>query len=579
MFVTSLLPQVYAQDLIVACVVKDKALNAVLPFVNIYNESTEEGTISNVEGKFRLKVRAREDVLRISMIGYEIVKMRVSELLSMEVVYLESKSAELNEVRVYANKTPLYNVISKCRRKGVYELNNRFRYKRNSKCYFELKTYVGDKNSEFIEGYYNGDLSTYHIDKLNFKNGRIKLDSIGGRYYLNTGTSHVFYMYHMFKASERFPLSPLQLSLGELKKVFDVTLEQTYKNEDKHTCFIINYKPKTDHANYFSGKLWIDIETYNVEKGHFKIEQTKRHPFKVFAGSSKLVCVDLEMTHSFSAQKDIMYPKSIDFNYAMHYESVNLFEADSSFSTETSAVIYVYKYDNHFMLPQYHFNSKKFVDFRRISCATYNYDFWNNMTEFTLNDKRSKSELFIKEDTLMNELLTSIAFQEYNRFLQGVYIWSKERYKAKLEYDSTQQMGVQHQLRKFHYNLEPKIYLDISHINDSTYIYSKTVLDLNDSYYKFPVTPVGLAFINMCIDLVEVERRALVDMIQEREMTEKEITDLYELVRFRLEKQKQQFFKLAKGGTNLKAMMRYNSIIKDALGIDNVKIFGLDKGE
>lgn len=85
---------------------QDRQTQEPLSFASIYLLGTTIGTTSNNEGEFvfHIPTDLREDTLVISLIGYNTLKRKLTEVLSGEVLFLEANILELAEVVVTAEK-------------------------------------------------------------------------------------------------------------------------------------------------------------------------------------------------------------------------------------------------------------------------------------------------------------------------------------------------------------------------------------------------------------------------------------------------------------------------------------------
>ena len=97
---------IYSQDKIIEGEVLNTELNTPLAYVNIGIAKKNVGTVSNVKGKFRLKLNDQisdQDTIIFSHIGFTSKEVIVSNLISKsKIVLLDPKTSDLNEVIVEA---------------------------------------------------------------------------------------------------------------------------------------------------------------------------------------------------------------------------------------------------------------------------------------------------------------------------------------------------------------------------------------------------------------------------------------------------------------------------------------------
>ena len=92
---------VYSQATISGTVI-DPSDNLPLPGVNLWIEGTQEGTISDANGKFELKSAKTKGTLLISYVGYETKKVNFNGSKNLGAIVLESGSEALEEATVFA---------------------------------------------------------------------------------------------------------------------------------------------------------------------------------------------------------------------------------------------------------------------------------------------------------------------------------------------------------------------------------------------------------------------------------------------------------------------------------------------
>lgn len=105
---------------------------------------------------------------------------------------------------------------------------------------------------------------------------------------------------------------------------------------------------------------------------------------------------------------------------------------------------------------------------------------------------------------------------------------------------------------------------------------TKTIFDPIKSYFRFPLTNNGKAFINMYFDLVEIYRRGLEEKLR-KEKSVQRVMSHYDASIRQLEKYNRDFLKETERGTNIKGMLKWNNFIKQEIGIDNLEQFNINK--
>ncbi|MEL6134229.1 MAG: hypothetical protein AAFR59_12770, partial [Bacteroidota bacterium] len=124
------------------------------------------------------------------------------------------------------------------------------------------------------------------------------------------------------------------------------------------------------------------------------------------------------------------------------------------------------------------------------------------------------------------------------------------------------------------YDLNVKLYLDASFIHDTLVYQLNTVIDPVGSRYHFFMDDADHAFINMNIDLMEIEKRKLERALKiQKPQTPKEVQILYwehiNRYKFRIRRFRAEVLR----GRSKFRMRRWNEIIHKELDIDNLIYF------
>ena len=129
------------------------------------------------------------------------------------------------------------------------------------------------------------------------------------------------------------------------------------------------------------------------------------------------------------------------------------------------------------------------------------------------------------------------------------------------------------------YDLVVKIYVDINSYKDSTNILTSTIFDPYESYYYLPMDSKTHCFVNLYFDLCEIERRKLEESLRAEKNNIHRINEVYNNFLKEFEDKKYSYFKATQRGTNESEMQKYNTIVNEQLGIDNIKLFEPYKSE
>ncbi len=267
-------------------VVVDSITNEALPFVNIQFNKTKKGTVTNIDGKFKIEAQS-EDLLRFSFVGYESKVIRYVYL--KDTVFLMPRTTEFEEVEVIAGENPALRIIREAsdrRKQNDPERNLNYRLKSYSKYYTEgvmdPETVQGIKSGiikdtstvgafKFMESQYffmfESVTETYH--KKPNKTKKIVLGSkisgfknpfITALFSQIQAFSYYKNSFQIFNSEYVNPLSPN----SESRYIF--IIEDTILNSTDST-FIIRFFPRPkSNFNSMKGLLYINSENYALEK-------------------------------------------------------------------------------------------------------------------------------------------------------------------------------------------------------------------------------------------------------------------------------------------------------------------------
>ncbi len=549
----------------IEAIILDKESLEPIAYATVFNINTKAGTVSNIKGFFRLNQLSLNDSLSISFIGYSVLKIMVADVIAVNKIYLEPRTEMLNEFVVTADNSHLYNLLLRCRKSVTNET-------KTAKTYFELETQIDTNQVELIECYYNGNYVGYDISELKLKNGRISLIGIDSKYFLSTETSKALNMHKVFESNDYFPKSPFEFGKKKLEKAYDLSLSSKYRDEQGNTIYVLNFIPKNNPKSFFEGEVWIDSLSAKILKINFKIINASVYPFLSIRNSDKLKQVDIEMSKSFKEIDGKSYVNSIDFNYKLKYKVGN----DSLYNVSTNSILYAYDYKDEFDLPFFLFSEGSYSDYRNIMAVPNNVFFWNNMDEFKLNDRKNKHKLFKKKSFDITNQSTILGNMKIKRglFEQPYVTWSRGRIRFRENpQDNAQNKSFEDAIPSTRYNLNVQLYVDVNKIADSLNVITETIFDPFESFFHYPMDKLGMTFINLFFDLMEVKRREFEDEIHQENMTIELIKRIYTKKMKNIEEVSSNFFKEVERGNNEKAMIKWNEYIKGELNIDNIEIF------
>lgn len=547
-----------------------------IPYSTIYNMSLNKGTLSNVDGYFRVSVKSLSDSVRVTFTGYNNHFIKLETDKYFYPVKLKENVLLFEEVTITPeDNSYLYNLVNICRKSNS-------KLEKKSKAYYELKSFVNNKQIELVEGYYNVGVKGYKLKKIHLKAGRVALQPYENRFFASLESSRAIAMLDLFKQNEYFPKNPLELNKWKLKKSYYLKLKSKYIDESNDSIYIIDYKPKDTSGLYFEGELWLNKTNKNIVKINLICADAHNHPFLPLFPSDEILKVSFNITQSF---KDIENDDAIfnhtDFVYKIDYKSRIGKAEDQNYSVNTSAVLYSYDYSNSFFQPIFNFSNEDIGDYRKINATPYNDFFWTYNDEYSLNDSLNSNESFFSDtNTLTNKnLFTSNEFSNRGLLEHPYFKWSKTRVKFREILSDTISQRNSSGLIIDQYDLVVKIYVDINSYKDSTNILTSTIFDPYESYYYLPMDSKTHCFVNLYFDLCEIERRKLEESLRAEKNNIHRIHEIYNNFLKEFEEKKYSYFRDTQHGKNESEMQKYNAIVFEQLGIDNISLFEPYKSE
>jgi hypothetical protein len=548
--------------------VLNKETQEPIAYANIYNKTFQVGTISNIDGYFRISVNSPSDLIFITIIGFKKQTLLQEDKILFYTIYLEESVQLLNEVRIVApDNSYLFKLLDEC--KNIASKTDIM-----AKAYYELKSFVNDKQIELVEGFYNADIQGSDLTALNMKAARFALKRYGNRLFTSQESSKAFTMIKLFRHNSYFPENPLELSRYKMKKYFYLELNKKYRNDDLDSIYVIGFRPKDSSGIFFNGQIWINPLKKHIIKITVNCSKCRIHPFLPLFATDSLTDVEISVTKTFKEFNDEIFLNHIDFTYHFDYRSRRK-ENNYSYSITTNAILYAYDFDNLFTIPKFEFANENMRDYNKINAMPYNNFFWEKNDELRLNDDKNQNQQFFSENEANSNrtLFAGNASTKTSIFECPFIPWSYKRILLREFVADSLKNLAQSYLKSDQYNLSVKIFMDINSYADSTNILTATIFDPWDSYYHLSMDNSTICFINIYFDLYEIERRKFVKDLEISDKSNETVQKLYGDLLLRVEKQKDQYLKEVERGTKPEEMVKWNKYVVKNLNIDNMKLF------
>ena len=589
---------------VITAIVKDSKTKEPLGFCNVAIKGTKKGTITNSDGVFSISVDILKDIIIISYLGYENKTIKAKELVQKPEILLLKKAFALQEISVHADNEYLYDIMIKCRKKLMEN-----KTKKVSKVYYGLETdsktisvwYPGikgdtlnyfkmdsvnntEKPVELLECFYNATVNGTTINKLEFKNGRTALAVIEN-YFMTYGSSKAFSKIVLTDKNDGFPALPFQFGKNTMEKHFN--LELSYYDGSSYN---IKFSPRKEFSKYFSGEVWIEKETFNLLKIHFKTKNSTIHPFLPNFPNDSIKNVSMDVTNTYKTEDNMVLPDHIFFNYSFTYfsrkDSAFLFYKNMNRVIQSKGILFFYDYNHPFILPYFDYiNDTQYDDYHIMSFIPYNEDFWNNNSTLILTKKqREEFDLLVNDGQLINyrmnnygdDFLRRTSMCNVGHFEFFYAFWSSCKRivpnTSSPQFETYSMDKINQNIRTDLYKLKVQILLDIVESNDSLLCKSYTVFDNYQSFYHLPLNQYSNAFLNIYFDICEIERRKMQNKLNSKNYTASQIDTIYNETMTNMDIITNRYLKEVNVGDNDKLFRQWNKYVFDNLSIDNIKM-------
>ena len=146
LFIVSFAYNIFAQTKISGIIVDKK--NQPISFANIVFKGSNEGVVSNEDGRFYLESNTNYSVILVAFVGYVTREVDLAKQVNYEMKIVLNAEEVLDEVKVFAGKTskknnPALDILRKIwerKRKNGLKMFNQYQYEKYEKVEFDLNT-------------------------------------------------------------------------------------------------------------------------------------------------------------------------------------------------------------------------------------------------------------------------------------------------------------------------------------------------------------------------------------------------------------------------------------------------------
>jgi len=347
-----------------------------LSFANVVLEGTMTGTATNNDGRFVLNVRSLPVQLAISYIGYKKEVVQIDTIRSEPVrVTLKPSPISMDELVVDARNASDFVVRAV---RHLFDLSEDERsVTRGVRGFYRQRTIANDSSYvEYIETFYNSFVSPFGIRQWDVNQGRYAVMENRMDKMLPIHKNFSSFTGQMRLPDDHKPkakpfLLPLRFDAADYFVFHKV---KSVQHEGRHLVEI-SYRPKEPSKPVagFSGRIWVDVETYAVHKFEGSLKHPTFRPIVLYFDDHEARQQEMKFSFSYRSlsDPDVTVIERVNFRigYGIFADDVlkNRIGVESTF--------FVYDYN-----PQDTFGASPMVgtDYERIDAAEYDPEFWSN---------------------------------------------------------------------------------------------------------------------------------------------------------------------------------------------------------
>ncbi len=382
----------------------DKETGEPLPYAHILLKNADHGTVSNIEGNFSLEIENPSDTLLVSHLGFDNKEIPLSN--PNELITVNLKPAIIEEIEVNVTANYEINLVEKAIQKvNANTMDNKRAF---GKAFYRQLTKSGSIYTEFIETFYEAEISPNHIE-------RWKVDE--GRYAVIPYDSLRYTMYHrnlsVFSKVELVDEPPYRTTMiwplrDDTRDYYQFYLERTYPWESEH-ILELSFEKKANISNPgFEGTLTMTDSTHQILELSVRINDKNFNPIHPLAKKAEIKNTTLEMVFTRTSVKSgSLFPNRINVNLSYDYiKKKGLFgKTDFKKRIETQSTLFFYDYEvnrlSQYLTDSYFDKNSDISDYHSINQTNYNPQFWVNNS-------------VIKRTPVEQDIITS--FEEYGSF-------------------------------------------------------------------------------------------------------------------------------------------------------------------
>lgn len=544
--------------------VVDSYTHELLPYCSVGIRGTTTGTLTNEAGAFALRMDSAGGSVIFSYIGYRQRTVAANELENGGDVLLEPLRTVLPGIDVRPDQDRLYAVFAACARHMRQSKQER------AKVYYELDTHMDERPVEVIECFYNALIDGPRIERLDLKNGRVGVAPVDDHYFVSLNVTKAMSLFDLRREHAKFPTTPFQWTNERaLRKHYRIELVASLS--DGEALEHVRLVPRDSSGTAFTADVWLNEASATVRSIELECRGCQRHPFLPLKAEHPLRDITMRVKQTFRMDEGLEH---MELDYAMRFS-----ERGTSHAVHTQAVMHVFEPGGAFILPLFDYDREQ-NDYRKITFQPYDTAFWANTPTLVRTEQQERDREFFAEHGVLTGS-TRVAVQRGTLFESNYAWWSPSKRISLKTFPSAATPGAPSKdiqskgmaIAASQVHLEAQLYLDIDTTAGHTRLFTATVFDGFRSYYRLPDQPHTPVILNIFFDLCEIERRTMDARMRAPGLGLDRIRALHAEAVKAMERTTQLYLKEVRLGEDRQALARWNALVKDALGIDNIALF------
>lgn len=575
--VVFLFPFMLSAQIRIEGIIKNKEDKTVIPFATISFPEQNIGTVSDMNGNFSIYIPDTSVVrsLSFSCIGYKKQVKLISDILRQRnSIYLESSIYNLDEVEVNAlSYKALISLIDRVFRKA--------RLSRNiipCKLFYSLQSQNTEVPLELIEAFCLGKQSmAYGLEEMKMKNGRIGLNTESENKFMSLSSTNIlvnFSPYSIPGNKAGLPSVPSNHSMNEMQEHFSFWEDGIIK-EDTATLQKISFRSKRENSA-IEGSILFYKDSHLIKQYDLWFFDAKGVVFPV-SKADKLDSLDIHLTYNYKKNEgrpNEMLLERINMDYEFNYYT---YKNDNYSRINTELFFLFYDYEHPFELPFFK-DTYLASDYLKIWTFPHMDIFWEQNYNLPFNEVKEQHLDFFKEHGVIRNQEESSFNPRVEGLQSPLQVWSKERIdigefslnalfsedKTDLTMADLKKMKLTEEL----YNVDAQIFMDYLCVGDSLHFVTKTLINLDKSYFLPTPNTFADAFVNMYFDLYEMSRRNLEKKLKQATICRPEaVRKIYDDEMSLLNKNINRFKSATRQATDASGLIHWWGIINDSLQI------------